>query len=554
MKWISDGPASSKLAEFENDRSQQNSPGLANGRTAQWALSLATAVLFCLAPWVLWRDGLQHPFMKLDDFVYLAQCRTWPSLFDHLMTPHNAHVVPLFAIQNHLLARLAGSLEAVSMVWSLACYVELVLAMLATGALVAFETGRVGLGLAAMAGVGMSTVVGPAVLWYSAGQAICSGTMILVMLCALALWRSRRDWLVLVVAVFAAVAAPLYWSAGYVAGPVGLIYLLVDRRVSRGVVLIPLAASLLTGLLVWSLAGSRIAQSVPTEETPLRVLSRIPIGLAYTAQAIPEVLVLSNLGLNAPTTLAQGAALCVLLAMVWAVTRQPIPWPPPEQTGSEAPRLRGPWLPPPPRLNALEAAGAALVVTSFTMIYSARGHMSFDNLRALGWYHAIPQLGAVLFATGWVAGRSPRPARPAVEAASLREIFWVALFAGAFLILQTPRASRVLYEYDGMASKIEIDTESRDSAPRNSNDLARRSTRQRTALARLDRLEKIAQDEKIGRDTLRQALGRRLISGMPSNLPDLDAFDLLDISAQGQGGSLRSIQAFGREFEAQGDP
>jgi hypothetical protein len=462
--------------------------------------------------------------------------------------------VPLFAIQNHLLARLAGSLEAVPRVWGLACYVELVLAMVATGALVAFETGRVSLGLAAMAGVGMSTVVGPAVLWYSASQAICSGTMILVMLFALALWRSRRDGLFLAVAVLAAAAAPLYWSAGYVAGLVGFMYLLVDRRVSRGVVLIPLAASLLTGLVVWSLAGSRIAQSVPREETPLRVVSRIPIGLAHTAQAIPEVLMLSNLGLNGPTTLPQGAALCVLLAVVWTVARQPIFCWPPGQTDSEAPRVRGAWLPRPPRLNALETAGAALVVTSFTLIYSARGHMSFDNLRALGWYHAIPQLGAVLFATGWMAGRSPRPAGPALEAASLHEILWVGLFAAAFLILQIPRANRVIYEYDGMASKIENKTESRDSFPRNRNDLARRSIRQRKALARLDRLEKIAQDENIGRGTLRQVLGRHLILGMPSNLPDLDAFDLLQISAQGQGGSLRSIQALVQEFEAHGDP
>ncbi len=526
---------------IRHDQERQDT-GAPRGQGAWWAMNLAVALLICLSPAWLWRDALLSPFLKLDDFVYLAQSRTTSSLMAHLMTPHNAHVVPLFAIQNHLLARLAGTLEAVPRVWGAACYLELVLAMIAAGLLVACETGRVALGLAAMAGVGMSTVLGPALLWYSAGQVLCSGTAILVTLLALRLWRSRGGWVFLAIVVLAALAAPLYWSAGYVAGPVALAYLLADRRVSLSVAFLPLGASILTGLFVWCLAGARIAQSASADQSAVKVITRIPAGLAHTVQAVPEVLLLNNLGLNASTSLPQAAALCLLWVLVWKVSREP------EVANLTRDHSLWKWL---RRPNPLEAAGATLVVTCFVMIYSARGYQSFANLRALGWYHAIPQLGAVLFAAGWVAERLQRIPSQAVQAGTARELLWVVLFAALYLILQTPRANRVLYEYDGMASKIETGEEPPMQAPRDRAQLVGRSDRQRLALARLDRLERTCRDQGIGRVRLRGVLGRHVIPGMPSNLPDLDAFDLLEVPDHGPGDSAHSIRDALREFEAQ---
>ena len=327
-------------------------------------------------------------------------------LIENLMTPHNARVVPLFAIQNHLLARLAGSLEAVPMVWGIACYIELLLAVIAVGLLVAVETNRIALGLAAMAGVGTSTVNGPVILWYSAGQSLCSGTLIVAMLLALSLWRLRGGWIFFMLAVLSAVAAPLYWSAGYVAGPVALAYLLAHRQGRRRVALLPVVASLVTGILVWSIAG-RTVWSGPAGNSVAETISRIPIGLAHTTQAIPEILFLNNVGLNAETTFPQAVALCMLLALLWTASRTP--------DAFTISRGRVSWLRL-PRPNSLEAAGATLSVTCFVMIYSARGYQSFDNLRALGWYHAIPQFGAVLFAAGWVAGRPQQiPPGPLIQ-------------------------------------------------------------------------------------------------------------------------------------------
>ncbi len=111
--------------------------------------------------------------------MYLARSRTPAALREHLFTPHNGHVVPLFLLETHVLARMAGTLEALPAVLGWASYATIVLAMAATGHVVARETGRVARGLAAMAAVGLTSVLGPALLWYAAGQALAAGTMVL---------------------------------------------------------------------------------------------------------------------------------------------------------------------------------------------------------------------------------------------------------------------------------------------------------------------------------------------------------------------------------------
>ncbi|MGZ3381976.1 MAG: hypothetical protein ACXVBB_17165, partial [Isosphaeraceae bacterium] len=53
------------------------------------------------------------------------------------------------------------------------------------------------------------------------------------------------------------------------------------------------------------------------------------------------------------------------------------------------------------RATPLEAAGAATFVCSALLAYLFRGNLPFSSLRPVGWYYAIPQVGAVLFAAGW---------------------------------------------------------------------------------------------------------------------------------------------------------
>ena len=197
---------------------------------ARWAPSILLGLILCAGPLWLWGGPLRSFFLKSDDFVYVARSRTPAALRAYLLRPHNGHVVPLFRLETHALARVAGSLEALPTVLSWASYATLVLAIAATGHVVARESGRTSLGLAAMAAVGLTSVLGPTLLWYSAGQALATGTMVLAMLAALQAWRIGGAWWALALGLLAAMAAPLLWSGGYAAGPVGMAYLWADGR------------------------------------------------------------------------------------------------------------------------------------------------------------------------------------------------------------------------------------------------------------------------------------------------------------------------------------
>ncbi len=462
-----------------------------------WVLSVLVALGFCLTPLWLWGVPLRWHFLRLDDFVYLARSRSAEALGHSWWTPHNAHVAPLFLLETHLLARLAGSLEAVPAVLGWAGYATLVLAMAMAGHLVAWETGRAARGLIAMAAVGLSSVLGPAVLWYAAGQALAAGTMILTMLAALQAWRARGSWWMLGCGLVAAVAAPLFWSAGYTAGPVGSAYLWADgRRRCRWAAALPLAASLATAIVT----GSATAATSPLGRAgwSLRNLDRLEPAVAHTAQAVCEALVLNNLGLDAATTPGQALVLVAILAGVWIRSRRR---PDPARPGLD--------------VRPLEAAGAVLVVANFAMIFAVRGtETTFDNLRTLGWYDAVPQLGAVLFAAGWWSGCSQSQPPRTLEPPRLRELLAATLCATILLVLQTPRAQRVILQYDGLV--------------RTTGELAERARSQRRALAELDRLEQAARQAGARVEDLRREADRVSVPGMPANLPGFRASDLLD--------------------------
>ena len=207
---------SSRSSPSEN----QLRPALRRAPTALLALSI------CAGTFWLWGVSLRCFELKSDDFVYIARSRTAASLWSHLLAPHNGHIVPLFLVETHLLARLSGSLEAMPAVLGWATYATLVLSMALAGHLVAWETGRPAYGLAAMAAVGFTSVLGTAVLWYSAGQALAAGSMILAMLAALQAWRRAvrggswfwRPWRRWRLRFSGLPAIPPAWSARRISG------------------------------------------------------------------------------------------------------------------------------------------------------------------------------------------------------------------------------------------------------------------------------------------------------------------------------------------------
>ena len=230
-----------------------------------------------------------------------------------------------------------------------------------------------------MAMLGLSTVIESVVVWYSAGQALLAGTAIVATLIALESWLSQGKLWRLALAVAASLAAPAIWMGGLVAGPAAAAYLwFADRRNSRRVALVFLLISVcLAGLLLASISDEVQRLSQPGARRTGTTAKAIE-SVRSTCMAIPETLVLKNLGIDGPLTASQGFVICTAIAWFWL--RRGLPRP-----------------------HRFEAAGAVLVLGSYLMVYFFRGYMAYEDMRVVGWYNAIPELGAILFAAGWWA-------------------------------------------------------------------------------------------------------------------------------------------------------
>jgi hypothetical protein len=132
-----------------------------------------------------------------------------------------------------------------------------------------------------------------------------------------------------------------------------------------------------------------------------------------------------------------------------------------------------------------------------------------------------------LFAVGWLSGHSQPPPRT-VALPRWRELLAATCFAATMLLLQTPRAQRVIFQYDGLSAPVRPDDGTTPDRLRTAADLAERARNQRRALAELDRLEQAARQDGARVEALRRDAGRVLVPGMPANLPNFHVADLID--------------------------
>jgi hypothetical protein len=203
--------------------------------------------------------------------------------------------------------------------------------------------------------------------------------------------------------------------------------------------------------------------------------------------------------------------LCALLLALWTWSRGRFEW-----AGSI--RLR--------RINPLEAAGIVLVAASLGMVFAVRGtETTFDNLRALGWYDAIPQLGLVVFVAGWWFGHLDSPPPRSIAAPSPRELVAAIIFAALLLVLQAPRVKRVIFQYNGLAAPNAAEGAFPGQLS-SAGELYERARAQRQALKALDRLEQVAHPRGTA---IRQDANRLTVPGMPTSA-DLSTMDLLYLS------------------------
>jgi hypothetical protein len=347
------------------------------------------------------RDPIAIYRLQNDDFAYVSASWTLGRTLSNLFTPHNTHIVPAWRVLTWMMVSMAGSLERLPQVLAVTSYGILVAVMLLAGHLVARETGRTGLGLAAMTAVGTTSLMLSAAAWYSASQTLWAGFGIVASLWYAQCFRRSRSLPSLLLAALAAMTAGWFWTIGHLAGLVAAIYLWRDgREHCRWAAAAPLAGTLIAVIVGLGLGAGKIDSSMSFHGRTAAQAARPIAGLWHTAQAIPENLVFANVGLRVRTTPAQGLVLTTVILACWLAVR----W---RQGGLRT-------------LNSLETAGATLALGSYFVEWTARGYLDYYLLRTLSlphivpWYDTIPQIGAVLFVIGWIAEPRREGYRPAV--------------------------------------------------------------------------------------------------------------------------------------------
>lgn len=473
-------------------------------------VSLACALLFSLLPIALFWDELSNARLKGDDFVFLADSRAGHEPLRLLLTPHNAHVVPLFRLLTAALARLAGSLGEVAGWLTWGNYAAFAALSLATGHFIAWETRRYGAGLGAMACFSLSTVIYPAAIWYSAGQTLWAA--LCAMGCLVMLQQARRgdsfSWWV--GALAAAFAAPLFWTGGIAAGLAGSGYAFASRLTrARWRACLPTLASVVAVLAMSPFGWSAWTQSPDGPRVAL--WERGSRAITHSCQAIVESLLFKNLGQDAASSPGQAVAIVIGLALIWIWTRRG--------------RVR---------LNALEAPGLVLVFVPYVMAFALRAGFAYSNLRALGWYDTIPQAGFVLFVAGWLCnGHVREPGLPVTPNAG--GLFAVIVLALALFGIQSARVSQLIIASappmtDELRLQLPIPELQRLRAVVVISDLA---ARQRRALQRLEQAQRVAVRTGASRSAIHAAFGRVLVPNWPEKVRDRDALDLITIAETG---------------------
>ena len=479
------------------------------------ATPLAGLALLLLPGWLFW-DDLEAPRLQGDDFAFLADCRSGAEPLANLFTPHNTHIVPAFRLLTATLGKLAArSPGDLPMLAFLANYAALVAVLLLIGHVVAWESRRIGAGFAAMVLAGLSSVIRPAVIWYSAGQTLWAAAGCLGVIAACQFHRVRPAIIWFALAGLGVVAAFAFWGGGAVAGYAGAAYLLADRNRAdrRPAWALAIGSTLLLGILALTTlrgpAGDGAASATAaTPAPPQAPAPREPLrALTHTAQAIPEKLIAPNLGVDIATTPTQGVLFTVGLVACWLATTR-------GRAGSTRPR-------------PLEAAGATLVLVPYLLAFALRSDYAFENLRKLGWYDTLPQFGLTLFLAGWfVRPAEPGPGIP--RRPSWGGLLGVFAFALVMLGLQVPRVEKQVIATAPAMTPWEkehylIPELQWLRARYFLSDLAER---QRTTLIRLSLASDEARRTGISREAIRLVAGRPTVPGWPPALAEIDGLDL----------------------------
>ncbi len=279
------------------------------------------------------------------------------------------------------------------------------------------------------------------------------------------------------------------------------LYFKKNRNVA-GPVLLLAGITLGSALLILLVSHGQIRGAEIVWEKRSDVWPRPIQALLHTAQVLVEACVCGNLGLDVTTTERQAVALLFALAVFHAWSR----------------RGSGPW-------NSLEGAGATIALGSCLLIYFLRGNQPYSSLRSLGWYHTIPQVGAILFGAGWLSALGT----PATGRMTLGHAAAVLTLVLVLCVIQFPRAEQQLIQSAPApaADEARLFPSTALLAGRARYFKSEFHDRQHRALVRLDRLDQLLGALKASPDSLRGVFGRISFPGISEQQHSCDGFSLL---------------------------
>ena len=343
-------------------------------------------------------------------------------------------------------------------------------------------------------------------------RSLWAGVVTLEMLVLLQAWKRHGGAWRLALAVLAAAAAPLVGPGGYAAGAAGTMFLMAhdpNRGPPRFTTILPFAATILIAL-VSSAFDDRLA--VPSNHE------------LSISQAMAEVLVFNNLGLDLAITPVQGSVLVLALAVVWGWSR-----------------FRGGTI---RDVSPLEYAGATLAIAGFFLV--TRGTMP-NVVQISQSFEVIPQIGAVLFAAGWwTALRREQRVRtgPVVlSPPTRREALAVLALWFLLCVAEAPRFRRI-----GQARVYPVSAAEAKMFPTPTLQWWRTkflaeilAVRQEEFLKRLDQAERRCRAQGLARVALRQAFGKLAGPGLPSGT--VDTIDWLNLPETGEPADPAAVRA-----------
>jgi hypothetical protein len=373
-----------------------------------------------------------HPMVYFDDFPILTESWTWEAARKNILLPFNEHIMPLGRLSTWGLGQLANPITRLPFLTASQGILVTLIAMWLIFHFVQRETESPFLGLTAMILFGVTTIYAEAVSWFAASFTLLALDMVLLTLLAAQRWRQTGRGIFLFWSVIWAALAPGWFASGYLAGPLGTLYLFPMGNSQAGnlrhriLAMVPLLGTAIFVAFSMPFAADRLLHLDHYAGRSILEAFNPSKGFILACRSVVDKILLGFFGVSGVALPYPWLSLVLLLAIGSAV-----------------------WWWRQGRQRRLMLLGLGFLLASSFFIYSARADWSYEE-KTVSWtrYNVFPYLGLTLFICGGMAGRM----ETLLERFNLPwtgspPVIFVLLMTGLFLV-NLPRGLVLAGSYD----------------------------------------------------------------------------------------------------------